>query len=321
MRHCKSPQQVAVVGAGVIGASWAALFASNGLRTIVYDPQPAVEQAMWSNIDAAIATLQTLDPYQTKDLKTMVKTLVTFTTDQACAIRSADVIQENIPEIVSLKHQVLSSIESQMKDDALVLSSTSGITPSELQVAFKSNASQFLIGHPFNPPHLIPLVEVVGGKYTSEESINRTMTFYRSLGKKPVRLMKELPGHIANRMQAALFREIMYLLQNDVASVADIDAAIEFGPGLRWGVMGPSALLHLGGGPQGAKGYAEKFMKHLMSWYAPQDPVMNNELVSKWVEQTTASVKGRCIKELEQDRDSLLVGLINSKAEGSGMIP
>ncbi|KAF5023801.1 hypothetical protein F66182_4157 [Fusarium sp. NRRL 66182] len=303
---------VAVLGAGTIGASWAALFATHGLETTIYDPNPNAEASMWEVVVDAVQTLARIEPSPPYATLQEASRRISFTTDLEKAVATADVIQENVPEILDLKLELFAKLEVLIKDTTLVLSSTSGIQPSKLQDGFKRLGSNLVVGHPFNPPHLLPLVEVVGGSQSSEESIQRAIDFYASLGKKPVRVRCEIQGHIANRLQAALFREIMYLLQNDIATVSEIDTALEYGPGLRWGVMGASLLLHLGGGPEGARGYGNKFMPHLMSWYAPQDPLLDQELVDRWVQETLAEAgdKTGC---LERRRDEALVQLINTK--------
>jgi carnitine 3-dehydrogenase len=306
-------KSVAVAGAGVIGSSWAALFAAHGLHTIVYDPVAEAEPRLRQVVKDAVITMQKLDRFKSIASCTDVQSMISFTTDLTAAVQDADVIQENGPENIQVKLKTLSMIEGVMKPDALILSSTSGLPPSKMQEAMKRYAGNFLIGHPFNPPHLLPLVEVVGGQQTFQTSIQRAMAFYRMLGKQPIQIRKELPGHVANRLQSALFREIFYLLQEDVVDVGDIDVAMEYGPGLRWGVMGPSLLMHLGGGPGGARGYADKYMKHLMSWYAPQDPCVDNSLTESWIDGVEAAAEGKSQSQLQYNRDTLLIALLNAK--------
>lgn len=173
----------------------------------------------------------------------------------------------------------------------------------------------FLVAHPFNPPQLIPLIEVVGGARTTPSAITRAMAFYTSLGKRPVHIHAEIPGHIANRLQAALFREIFSLLESGAAEVADIETVMEYGPGLRWGAMGSSLLMHLGGGPGGARDYVSKFMAHLMSWYTPKNPVLDGgdgeALVEKWVRGTEIIAAAR--NGADRRRDKLIISLLNVK--------
>ena len=172
---------------------------------------------------------------------------LTFTSNMKEALSEADFIQENAPERPDFKIKLFAEIDDATPSDSIIASSSSGITPSVIQSKCK-HPERVLIGHPFNPPHLIPLVEVVGGNKTSPEVIQQAMAFYASIGKKPIYLRKEFPGDVANRLQAALYREILYLIEQGVLSVEDADDAVSWGPGLRWGVMGPSLLWHIGGG-------------------------------------------------------------------------
>lgn len=306
-------KNVAVIGAGVIGSSWAALFAASGFHTVVYDPVAEAEPLLRQAVEDSAKTMQQLDRFKDAVTCTHIQSFISFTTDLSTAVRDADFIQENGPEILQVKMRTLSEIEDLMKPDALISSSTSGIPPSKLQEGLRRYAGNFLVGHPFNPPHLLPLVEVVGGQKTSQKSLQKAMIFYRSLGKKPIHIRREVAGHVANRLQAALFREIFYLLENNVVDLVDIDAAMENGPGLRWGVMGPSLLMHLGGGSGGASEYANKYMAHLMSWFAPQDPLMDQKLIAKWVRGVEDIAGKESQSELQRHRDTLLIALINAK--------
>src|SRR6185369_11929885 len=184
---------------------------------------------------------------------------LSFTTNMKEALSQADFVQENGPERVDFKIKLFADMDDATPVDSIIASSSSGITPSVMQSKCQ-HPERVLVGHPFNPPHIVPLVEVVGGTKTSPDAIKQAMAFYTSIGKKPVYLKKELPGHVGNRLQAALYREIMSLIQQDVLSVEDADVAVSYGPGLRWGVMGPSLQWHLGGGAGGIK----HFMDHLM---------------------------------------------------------
>jgi 3-hydroxyacyl-CoA dehydrogenase len=167
-----------------------------------------------------------------------------------------------------------------------------------------------VIGHPFNPPHVIPLVEVVGGKDTAAETIDDAMAFYASIGKRPIRLHKELPGHVANRLQAALYREVVHLIDQGVLDVAAADDAVSWGPGLRWGVMGPNLLWHLGGGEGGIEHFMDTLMEPMAAmWSVLGDPQMTAELKQRIVHGVLAEANGRSIDELAADRDEMLLGL------------
>ena len=201
--------------------------------------------------------------------------------------------------------------------DSIIASSSSGITPSVMQTKCK-HPERVLVGHPFNPPHIIPLVEVVGGTKTSPEAIQQAIAFYASIGKKPIHLKKELPGHVGNRLQAALYKEIMYLIQHDVLSVEDADVAVSYGPGPRWGVMGPSLQWHLGGGAGGIK----HFMDHLMDPLAAMiktlgTPDITPELKQTIVEGVLREAGKRSVDELAQEENELLIGLLRSRAQAS----
>ena len=184
---------------------------------------------------------------------------LSFTTSLQAALSAADFVQENGPERPDFKVKLFADMDAATPVDSIIASSSSGITPSVMQSQC-AHPERVLVGHPFNPPHVIPLVEVVGGAKTSAEAVRRAMAFYASIGKKAIRLNKELPGHVANRLQSALYREVLYLIEQGVLSVEDADDAVSYGPGLRWGVMGPSLQWHLGGGQGGIK----HFMEHLL---------------------------------------------------------
>jgi carnitine 3-dehydrogenase len=199
--------------------------------------------------------------------------------------------------------------------DTIIASSSSGITPSVMQSKSK-HPERILVGHPFNPPHIVPLVEVVGGTKTSPEAIQQAIAFYASIGKKPIRLNKELPGHVGNRLQAALYKEIMYLIQHDVLSVEDADVAVSYGPGPRWGVMGPSLQWHLGGGAGGIK----HFMDHLMDPLTAMiktlgTPDVTPELKQTIVEGVLREAGNRSVDELAQKENEVIIGLLRSRAQ------
>src|SRR5206468_4445462 len=240
---------------------------------------------------------------------------LTFTTNMKEALSNADLVQENGPERPDFKIKLFADMDDATPADSLIASSSSGITPSVMQSQCR-HPERVLIGHPFNPPHIIPLVEVVGGTKTSPDAIQQAMAFYASIGKKPIYLRKELPGHVGNRLQAALYREVMYLIQQDVLSVADADDAVSYGPGLRWGVMGPSLQWHLGGGPGGIK----HFMEHLMDPLAGMMKVLGTPDITAELKQTI--VKGvlgeagnRSVDQLAQEENELLVGLLRLRAQ------
>lgn len=308
---------VAIIGCGSIGASWAALFLAQGLTVKAFDINPAAQTFLHNLVTDALPVLARLNLVKNTSAK---PTDILFTTTLEEVLGpDVDFVQENGPEKLPFKQDLFASITKHVRRDTIIATSSSGLTCSSIQEGANiAHPERCVVGHPFNPPHLIPLVEVVGGSQTSPEAISRTMEFYNNVGKKPVHVKKEVVGHIANRLQAALFREVMYLLQQDVAAVGDIETAMSFGPGLRWGVMGPSTLLHLGGGEGGIQHMADHLLGPLMSWYAREDPVVDDELKRKWVEGTLKEVDGRDYRELAGQRDEELVRLLNVRQEWDG---
>ncbi|QYN25501.1 3-hydroxyacyl-CoA dehydrogenase NAD-binding domain-containing protein [Amycolatopsis sp. DSM 110486] len=240
-----------IVGGGVIGVSWAGLMASRGLDVTVSDPAPGIE-------DTVRAGLAELEP-ALRELGLPGRDLaVSFEPDLATAVAEADVVQENGPERLDLKHRIFSTIEAHAPAHALLLTSTSGIPATDIATAM-NQPERLVVGHPFNPPHLIPLVEVVAGEKTSAENVARAVAFYESLGKKPIVLAKEVPGFVANRLQAAIFRECVHLVAEGVVTEQQLDEVVTSSLGQRWAVSGPFLSFHLGGGAGGLP----HFLEHL----------------------------------------------------------
>lgn len=310
-------QKVAIVGCGAIGASWAALFLAQGLTVSAFDINPAAQAFLNDMVDGALPVLASLGLLKNQDAK---PSDIAFTTTMEDALRDADLVQENGPEKLGFKQDLFNQMAGLVGRDAILATSSSGLTCSSIQEGMAPEAlpARVVVGHPFNPPHLIPLVEVVGGAQTAPETVATMLRFYESVGKKAIHVRKEVVGHVANRLQAALFREIMYLLQEDVVGLSDIDKATSFGPGLRWGVMGPGVLFHLGGGAGGVRHMAEHLLGPMMSWYARSDPVITDGLRGKLVEETEREVAGRAYKDLVRQRDEELVGLLNIRKEWDG---
>src|SRR6201996_5785676 len=236
-------RQIAIIGTGVIGASWASLFLAKGLDVVATDIAPDAETALRRFVIQAWPALTRLGLTAGAS-----QSRLTFTPDIAAAVRGVDFVQENGPERIDFKKNLYRQLDELLPADVIIASSSSGLTMSEIQSACGAHPERCVIGHPFNPPHLVPLVEIVGGAKTSEATIRRAIEFYDNLGKETVRLRKEVPGHVANRLQAALAREVYHLVAEDVVSAADVDTALCWGPGLRWGIMGNMMLNHLGGG-------------------------------------------------------------------------
>src|SRR5215831_12670980 len=302
MAKKKEIRNVAIVGTGVIGASWAALYLSRGLNVTATDPAPNAEANLRRYIDGAWKDLTVigLSPNASRDR-------LKFTTDLKQALANADLVQENGPERPDLKIKLFAEMDSAAPADAIIASSSSGLTMSVMQSAC-AHPERCLTAHPFNPPHVIPLVELVGGVKTSPQIIDRAASFYTSIGKRPIRLRKEVVGHVANRLQAALWREVLYLVEQGVVDVADADAAVCWGPGLRWGVMGPNLLFHLGGGEGGIKHFMEQFTLPLSIWWKDLGTIteFSPEVTKTIIEGVQKEAANRSIEELERERDVML---------------
>lgn len=308
---------VAIIGCGAIGASWSALFLAQGLKVQAFDINPAAETYLRSFIRDALPVLSSIGLVKNKSAKPQD---VIFTTTMSEALKNVDFVQENGPERIDFKRKLFQEMGELLGSEVLIATSSSGLTCSSIQEGMTAAAipQRCVVGHPFNPPHLIPLVEVVGGTQTSPEVIQRTIQFYENMGKQPIHLKKEVPGHVANRIQAAVMREVFHILQQGVCDVQDIDNAVSYGPGLRWGVMGPNTLFHLGGGEGGIEHFADHLLGPLQTWYAPENPVVDEELRNKWIEGTRRAVNGRAYEDLVKQRDEELVKLLNIREQWDG---
>jgi 3-hydroxyacyl-CoA dehydrogenase len=311
MARKKKIQNIAIVGTGVIGASWAALYLARGLNVIATDPAPNAEANLRSFIDAAWKDLQVigLSPNASRDH-------LQFTTDMKKVLSNADLVQENGPERQDFKIKLFADMDAATPEDTIIASSSSGLTMSVMQSACK-HPERCVTGHPFNPPHIIPLVEVVAGAKTSPETVERAISFYASIGKKPIHVHKEVVGHVANRLQAALYREIVYLVEQGVLDVADSDAAVCWGPGLRWGLMGPNLLFHMGGGPGGIQHFMEQFTGPMSAWWKDLGTIteFSPEVKQTIVNGVLNEANGRSIAELEEERDSMLLELLTTRSK------
>jgi 3-hydroxyacyl-CoA dehydrogenase len=313
----KSISKVAIIGTGTIGASWATLFLANGLHVTATDIAPGAEPALRLYIDQAWPALVQLGLPANAN-----KDNLRFTADIADAVADVDLVQENGPERLDFKIGLYEQLDRLLAADTPIVSSSSGLTMSQIQVGCKLHPERCVIGHPFNPPHLIPLVEIVGGKLTSEDTIARVTAFYAGLGKRTVRLNKEMPGHVANRLAAALFREIVHLVSEDVISVADADTAVCWGPGLRWGVMGPALLYHLGGGAGGIEHFFDQFTGPMHAWWAVLgNPTITEEVRKKMIAGVLREADGRSLEQLAAERDASLLALLAARAHAGRVHP
>jgi 3-hydroxyacyl-CoA dehydrogenase len=286
--------RIAVVGTGVIGASWATLFLAHGHDVVASDPAPGAEERLRAEVGDAEA--------------------LTFTDDPAAAVAGADFVQENGPERLEVKHALLADLDAAARPEVVIASSSSMLPPTDLARGAPAHPERVLVGHPFNPPHLVPLVEVVPGEGTSPEAVESAMAVYRSVGRTPLRLRAELPGHLANRLQAALWREAYSLVARGVATVADVDTAITEGPGLRWAALGPITGQHLSGGPGGLAHVLEHLGPGTEAlWDDLGTVTMTPELADRLVTQVHEAVGDTDVADLLARRDAVITAALNAR--------
>ncbi len=310
MTYTRPIHRIAVVGTGVIGASWTALYLAKGFQVVATDPAPGAEQALYHFVQNAWPALERLGLSRDASMQDL-----SFNATLAEALVGVDFVQENGPERIEFKQKLYAELDELLPPDVIIASSSSGLPMSQIQVGAASHPERCIIGHPFNPPHLIPLVELVAGAKTSPEAIRRADDFYTAIGRRTVRLNKEMPGHVANRLQGALAREVYYLVTEGVVSAADVDTALSWGPGLRWGLMGNMMLNHLGGGAGGIEHFFEQFAAPMMhSWKSLGSPELTPEVQRLLIDSVHAEVGSRTIEELEAERDVLILGLLELRA-------
>lgn len=306
----QSITNIAVVGCGVIGASWAAYFLARGFTVTATDPGLHAERNLHKWVRAFWPTLE----QQGLSSNASVDNL-SFHENVSDTVRNAQFIQESGPERLELKRHLIADIEAAAPSDALIASSTSGLLISDIQSAAQF-PERIVLGHPFNPPHLIPLVEVLGGKLSSQVNVQRAIEFYRSIGKKPIHVRQEIKGHVANRLQAALWKEAFYLVNNDVISVADLDTAISFGPGLRWALLGPFLNLHLSGGEGGIEHALEHLGPPIEDWWADLgDVTLSPDTNKKIIDGVRHELAPYDETRMRQQRDAVLLTLMQLKRD------
>ena len=306
---------VAVVGAGVIGNGWTAYLLGHGLEVAVYDPDPAAEHRLRDDLDVALAALGSLG-LEVDDWENRLR----FTDTIAESVEAAAFVQENGPEREDLKSQLLRELDEATRPDVVIASSSSGMVPSQLAAMCPHHPERLVVGHPFNPVYLMPLVEVVAAPGTPAATVDTAIEFYRAIGKRPIHLQQEVPGHLANRLQAALWREAYSLVERGIASVADIDAAISHGPGLRWALLGPLANQHLSGGAGGLAHVLDHLGPPTQRWMddlgAPQ---LTPELAKALVAGVEDELKGVDVAAMVAQRDALLITLLTAKSHASDL--
>jgi 3-hydroxybutyryl-CoA dehydrogenase len=296
---------VAALGGGLIGRSWIALFLAAGHDVAVFDPAPGAEQHVREAVEQAWPTLRRLGLADGG----APSGRLTFCTDAREAVDGARFVQESVPERVALKHALYGEIEDLLAEDAVLATSASGLTLSELQAGWR-DPGRFVLGHPFNPPHLIPLVEVMGNERTAPGVVDQARGFYESVGKVTIEVRREVPGHVANRLQAALWREAIHLVNEGVASVVDVDKAVSSGPGLRWAAMGPTQLFHLG-----ADGGLAQFCEHYAGsfnrwWDDLGAPHLDHETVKRLVDGLTEVTDATSYDDLAARRDTMVAAVV-----------
>lgn len=306
-------ERTAVLGAGVIGASWTALFLARGLHVHIHDPAEGAEERVRGYVAQAWSTLEQLGLAEQGDPERL-----TFQTTPSAAVRDAQFVQENVPERLDIKHALFAEIEPHLAPEAIVASSASGLMVKEMQQGWR-DPSRFLLGHPFNPPHLIPLVELIVNERTAEGVLEAAEAFYAQIGKVTIRVRREVPGHVANRLQAALWREAIHLVASGIASVEDVDKAVWSGPGLRWAAMGPHMLFHLGAGPGGMGEFCNRYRDSFHRWW--QDlgtPELTPELAVSLAGGVAEEARGRDLTTASAERDALILATLQATRDLRG---
>jgi carnitine 3-dehydrogenase len=300
-------RKVAIVGTGVIGAGWAARCLARGFEVIATDPGPGAEARLRESVDNAWPALSRMSLAPGADPGRL-----SFTKDLEAAVADAGHIQESAPENEDLKRELLARIDAVAGPETIIASSSSGLLPSRIQADCR-NPERVVIGHPFNPVYLLPLVEVLGGARTAPEALERAEAFYRSLGMRPLRVRHEVPGYISDRLQEALWREALHMVADGTASTDEIDDAIVYGPGLRWAIMGTCLTFHLAGGESGMAHMLEQFGPALkLPWTKLEAPELTEELSRRMVEGTQAQAGTRSVRDLERLRDDCLIAIMRA---------
>ena len=314
-----SIKHVGIVGTGVIGAGWAARCLAHGLTVTAWDPAPDAEALLRAKVANAWPALERVglaagaSPDRLRFCATVEE-----------AVRDADFIQESAPEVEELKRSLLARVDAAARADVVIASSSSGLLPTRFS-ADCGQPGRVLVGHPFNPVYLLPLVEVVAGAATEPAFVDLAISFYRRIGMRPLRVRTEVPGYIADRLLEALWREILHMVADGVATTAELDDAIRFGPGLRWSFFGTCQIYHLAGGEAGMRHMLEQFGPALkLPWTHMEAPELTDTLIDRMVEGTLQQANGRSIGELERYRDDALISVMDALAAAKarhGMAP
>ena len=299
--------QIAIIGTGVIGTGWCARLIANGHKVKAWDPAKNFGDRLQSEMKRLWPILKKSG--MTEDAS-ILNLSICPTLAEACV--EADLIQESVPEDIEIKKTIHHEIDSVSKENALIVSSSSGLMPSEIQSDL-SHPERFVIGHPFNPVYILPLVEIVGGSKTSTKTIKDVKDFYKSMGMYPLEVRKEIEGYLSDRLQEAQWREILHLVKDGVANTQELDDAIIYGPGLRWAMMGTCLTFHLAGGDAGMRHMLEQFGPALkLPWTKLEAPELTEDLIERLVEGTQLQAGDKTIDELGELRDSCLIEIIQA---------
>lgn len=298
--------QLTVIGTGVIGNGWIARALAQGWNVVAFDPAPEAPARTRAFIDNAWSSLTRLGLAENAS-----PTRLRFVDTIEKAVADADLIQENVPERLELKRDILATLDAAAKQHVIIGSSTSGFKPSDLQQDCQKAPGRVIVAHPFNPVYLLPLVELVGGNATQSNHIDTAMGNYQSLAMRPLQVRKEIEGHLADRLMEALWREALHLVNDGVATTEEVDAAVVYGCGLRWPLMGTFLTFHLAGGEQGMRHMLEQFGPALkLPWTRLEAPELTDELIDRVVSGCEHQAAGRPVAELDRRRDDFLVELL-----------
>jgi carnitine 3-dehydrogenase len=294
-----------LLGTGVIGGGWAARALHAGVNVIAFDKNPDMKDWIEDSVENAFTSLDAL----TEGMNVPQKGKLNFTNDPIEMAKNSNFIQENVPEDLDIKRESLEIIAQATDADIIISSSTSGFMPSELQKNMPY-PERFIVGHPFNPVYLCPLVEIVGGKETSNISKDVAKEFYQSIGMHTLMVRREAPGHISDRLQEAMWREILHAINDDIATTKELDESIVYGPGLRWSIMGMNQIYMMAGGKGGARHFIKQFGPALnWPWSHLKAPKLSKKIIDRFVEGTTSQADGKSISEMEKVRDECLVAI------------
>jgi len=301
--------KIAIIGTGVIGAGWAARCLAHGHDVLAWDPAVGAERSLRAKVANAWPALTRQGLAEGADVARL-----RFVGELEDAVRDADFIQESAPEVEDLKRGLLARVDAAVRADVVIASSSSGLLPTRFQVDC-THPERVLVGHPFNPVYLLPLVEVLGGAATDAAYLDSATEFYRGIGMRPLRVRTEIPGYISDRLQEALWREILHMVAEGVATTDELDDAIRFGPGLRWSFMGTCLIFHMAGGDAGMRHMLEQFGPALkLPWTKLEAPELTDELIDRMVAGTMAQAGGRSVADLERYRDDALISVMETLA-------